>query len=708
MAEENKDEKKPLIKCLIEDIDYSRKIQEPFLKMWEEVEDVYNGEYNLPSVEGSNSEMVLPEDMDIDIGDEGFSVKSQLLYTKLKSIISILNIPADFSFTTVPRSETDSSDVQSAKIAKANLDYNFSVHKWWKKIRKAILTTFLYDRAYIREGFRPPEGDQEYKPSPDTTGVMFDLGGTTIPGQPYIKNIRNKDLLIANGFESLEEAKSPGGYIWIRSCVHIDWVKKNESYNQKARGKIKKGDVEFPHKEDEGDKKDVYPSGNKSVPVDLNYVWIYEGFYAPTPKYPNGRYFVVHPPTEGMLFRDKGEDGKDKLPFQDLVYPVRELVFYEPSDSYYSIPLAYRALNSQYSYEILETRILQLVEDIKNLTIFQDKKSAESAIDQMKHQGVHAFLYDSNLSNTPPQNIAVDFDTTSLEKSSLRARARFDSIFGIGDDQVSPLLEAQTATNQRINNLSSMKEANDLKIIVNDCIKDIAWDVINLTATNMADEMQRAITRRVDMTFPAESDATINSGKYSIVIEGSQILDLTVGDEFNVAHMLMTDLFQALQFPGMQDRLDIMPVLKEIIKKAGYPVQELTREPIQVSQLYENTYLLMNFPMMVSPTDDHLKHINEGIRGLNDAIRIINMAQQDDRIEVHFSNDGIQMLLGHLDEHIQTGEEQNIGQLSNAWKQAVNAVNQARQATSTISSQGQGAVSGAGNAGGNQIIGGQV
>ena len=304
--------------------------------------------------------------------------------------------------------------------------------------------------------------------------------------------------------------------------------------------------------------------------------------------------------------------------------------------------------------------------------------------------------------------ITIDFDTTSLERGSLRARARFESIFGIGDDQATPMLESQTATNQRINNLSSMKEANDLKIVVNDFAKCLAWDYITLAASNMAPDMQRAITRRVDMEFPENSDATLTSGHYSVIIEGSQILDLTVGDEFNVAHMLMTDLFQALQFPGMQDRLDLMPILKNIIKKAGYPIQELTKEKVEVSQLYENTYLLMNFPMMVSPTDNHLKHINDGLRGYNDAVRIIQMAEQDNRVQVEYSPNGLNMLLNHLDEHVQMGEEQNAGQLSNAWKQAVNAVNQARQAQSTVSGQGQGAVSGAGNAGGGQIIGGQV
>ena len=647
--------------------------------MWNDVECAYNGDYE--GISGFD---------DFNYRDGGAFVNSQKMFTKTRETISKLIFPADFAYIVNASNSNNSIDVSSAKVAEAHLRYYWRKQRMWKKARKVLLDVVLLNRGYLRTGFKPPMQQDQVRLSEDTY-LPAKSEGISMPGQPFTERIRRQNLIIEEGFASIEDAFEPGGKLGIRTYAHIDWVKANESYQN--RSKIL-ADVSYkemdPEDQTDAGYSQIIVDGVNPIPRgDSKWVILWEIFEAPTPKYPEGRYYVIHKQTETLLFKE------DKLPYRGMGFPVRELVFYEPRDSYYAVPMAYRAMNPMFEMEMFESKVLQLVANLKTILIGHSSGGDADAINE-QIEAIDSFGYvdEANFSKGDIDRFDFNPDTLAAERASNRSEVRFDRIFG--PTVSTPQRGDQIATLARFDNQDALQELNDQKIILNEFFEDVASDMINITETNTTEEEQRRITREMGMTISDDAEITLR-GDYAISIRTSEILDMTMGEEIQMINMALTTALQALNVPGVGDRLDLLPIIAKLFDKLGIPKSDVIKDGQLDEPLWENSMLVIGNPIPVEPTDNHIEHVQKHIAYVDQLNQVMDSpdAQNNENVLISFNDENaFKELEEHIMAHVQLGDMQSEGtNQTGAWNQAKNLVNIARQSGNfTTSKAGQGAV----------------
>lgn len=668
-----------LIDKLIDFIDDASHTKEKPSKKWDEVKRVFNGEYDNPHT--------------------GAVVRSQKLYTKTRELISRVGLPANFKFITKASNLQNDIDVASAKTAQAHLKYYWRHQNLHKVARQVLTDAILYDRGYARVGFRPGISEEQMTISGDAMGTSDYEGIRSIPGQPYVARVSPWNFFIEDGFYSIDDAYRTGGRLAIRSDVHIDWIKGNEEYSVKARGKVKP-DVPYRGMDPEletGKERDPLTKQSPGEDGINDYCILHEIYEAPSPKYPLGRYFVIHRYTEVILYR------QDSLPYKGIGFPIRELVFSEPQDCYYGIPLAYRALNSLYEYEFFETKVLTLVAEMKH--IISVKRGADAINEQISKVPHFAVVNMENFDDgQPPRDFQFNPDTTMAERASLRSEARFGETFS--PEVISPLTGEKVATEMRLKSAGAIQEANDQKIYVCQFWEDVARDLLVLTKTNTSEDEQLRITRMMGMTIQDQDAATLE-GDYALEIQASPLLDMTKGDEMNLMNMLMSQVVQLSGLPQYADKLNAMPIIKEWLESMGRSPVDVVLEGSMENPSFENSMLVTGMPIQAHPTDNHMKHIPEHLRYQQQLMEILkNMPQlaqlPPNQINLTMGPQEVQMAIDnvqkHMDMHIAIGDQQSQGSnMSGAWKQMKNSVNMARQAGgASMGAAGAASVQGAG------------
>jgi hypothetical protein len=685
-----------LIEGILDDINQAMRERQDYQSQWDEVDAVISNKYKLPSA--NSRSIILSTDETI---GEDFHVKSHMLYKKRKKMLANLSFPADFQYNVTGVSQTDSTDEDAATIAKSVLTYFWQTQDWWKKFKKSISDTICYHRGYMRSDFRT---EDEIRQANNRFGTHYQ-GNQHLLGQPYIENIPVRDFLMMKGFASLKDAEDGGGAIFIRTWPLLEWVKKNKTYSEKARRKIEKADATSKSiKTEEGDPKSEEDEiltddidelfGNEDKD---GFLALWECFYAPTPKYPMGRYFVINRQYKQILYRHKEDvvdettgavEEIDSLPEEDRIFPVRDLCFNEVDDKFYAESDAHRALDAQFAYEIIQGKIFMLIDAIKKGIILDSKEAAEYAVEQIENQDVFFISYSEDLQGTGNiQPIDIDFDITNLRQAALEQEARFDELFSIVVNLASPRASNKIATEMQLNKQDSIKEANMIKIIINLFAEDVAWDIVNLSE-QMSYEEQIRITRNVEGYFANESGSDIAKGRYNIEISTSDIIDMTFGDKINADNMLLTNVTQLKQMPEYNQRLDALTLVKDMAKDLGHNPLEFDKGDPQRDQKDEIDLLLLNLPIPVLPSDNHLQHAMEINNFLSQVEQLQMQAENDDRLNMEIPENGMQMIIQHLVQHYKLGEEQNQGSMTGAWQQTKNIMNNARSAQGNVSSLG--------------------
>ena len=680
---------KKFVDRAIDDIEFGLNKQEAYFNQWAKVDEVLAGNYILPSMEDMQP---------VDDGaalDNLFFVKSELLYRKKKELLSILSMPSDFSFICQGVSETDSMDSESAIMAKSILEYYWRTQKHSKIYRRWISDVINYNKGFVRAEFKDAKAG-EVGNTTDIFGALYS-GGRFMPGFAYLQNIRPQDVVIADGFSTIDEAMDEGGWIAIRSYALTEWVKKNEKYNKKARAKIKEGDSQKPRNNEGKDQQSTNdgpytPPQPPDAETDPRYLAIWEIFYAPTPQYPKGRYGIVNRQYQIELFRGRDPEGKERLPSLHRIYPIHELSFSQESEDFYSSSMAYRSLSAMYEYETIETKKLKLIDAIKKLLVIDGTQSADSAREQLRYGDVFEVIARQGLTQGQIENIDIDFNLTSFHTAAFEALGRFNAIFSVAGDLVSPQQGEQIATELRLRSQGGIKEANDIKKLINEAAIGVAWDLLVLSR-NLSYDTQVNITRRMDRTFKQSTEASLVKGKFDVSIETSLVLDMTVGDKINAGHIVMTDMLQASALPENAGRYNLAPVLTQMFKDLGYNVSELDRgENHNKTQMEEIADIMAGGQAQVQPFDNHLKHLTDAKKWISKTQVMIMQADESPDVEISFNEIAFQEVTKHAQMHEMIIQVQSEGTMGSAWAQIQNLTNNAREAGDQPSSLGAGRV----------------
>lgn len=660
-------EDKTLIESLIEVVDNGQELAKEWRKQCNEVTEVYDGNYTGAGGSGGSA-----------------PIKTQLLFTETRKNVSRLIFPADFKYICNPSNPNNEIDTQASLTSQAILKHYWDDQALWKKYRKVLQDAILYNRGYMRIGFKPRND------SPQVSHAMDNEGANKQPGQPYLERVKYRNFVIEDGFESIDDAYRTGGKIAIRSDVHIDWVKSNKAYNQMSRSKVK---PEIPYRgmNVDGDDDSRYAEDSFRADKKNKYAIIWEVFEAPCQKYPEGRYFVINKQASVILYK------QNALPYKGIGFPVRELVFYEAQEGYFGKPLSYRSLNSLYEYELFETKIKNLVENTKTLILTNSQTGAEVLNEQLQRISDIGFIDLPNLSQNgqPPAQLTISPDTGAAEGASLKSLSRFKSIFSSAET-TNPFQSDQIATQIRVDSANVLQEVNDQRIVVNKFAIDCARDMIVLTKTNTTKKEQIRITRQVDMTIEDETKITLD-GDYTIDMTTTPLMDMSVGESINAKTAVLNLGFQALSHPQLADRVDIVPMFEDLLNDLGMPTSRVMKEAPVQNPTFENSMMVIGMPIPAYPTDNHIKHLEQHQGYLDQLTELVENPEAAQQLDFDYEL-ASNTLNQHIDQHMKLGDEQSQGnENSGAWKQAKNAVNNSRAAIAqNFSANGAAGVQGAG------------
>jgi len=661
------EDKPTLIEELLQFVDDGENLAEDYREQCDMVGRVYDGDY-----EGGN-------------GKSGANpIKSNLMYTETRKNISRLMLPADFKFDAMPSNPNNAIDDAGALTAKSILKYYWNTQKMWKLARKVLIDATLYDKGFLFTGYKPTNKIKDVFEAFDSEGA------NKRSGQPYNSRIRYSNFIIEDGFESIDDTYRTGGKIGVRCDVHIDWIKANKAFKNKSEV-----EPEIPYR---GMRQDDPQSAENSERVGRKnkYVITWQIYEAPSNNHKKGRFFVINRKNNVILYQ------QNALPFKGMGFPVKELVFSESQNEYWSKPLAYRSLNSLFEYEQFETKVRNLVEAVKSIIMGSTKKGAEDVNAQMQRIADFGYVDLDNAfqDGQVPLNFSFAPDTIPAERASLSSLSRFKGMYSSAET-TNPFQKEQIATQIRVDSASALQEVNDQRVNVNQFWIEVAEDMIKLTKLYTPKKEQIRMTRQVDMTIHDKNQITLD-GDYSMVITTSPLLDMSMGEELNAKTGLLQTLIQLQSIPQTADRIDIVPAVEAVVAELGMPATRVIKPSNMSDPKFENSMLVLGMPIQSHPTDNHIKHLQTH-QGYADQL---TQFSQDPKAMEQLTFDygsAIETINAHVDMHIQMGDLQSDGnQNAGAWKQAKNAVNNARQSQAKgVSASGAAGVQGAGS-GGNQ------
>jgi len=555
------------------------------LKIWDTLEDYYSGDYG-----GDISDM----------GSAPF-VKTNMLNSAINRNTDMIMPPADFQYYSVPSNKTDEMDLAGSETSEALLNYWLRVQDGMRRMRQSRIDANLLNNAYVRVGFRPdtrPESKKE-KPVIDPADAVSDTTGEGKTfGEPFDERVENKNFLIARGFSSIKHAESPGGFVARQFWIHQDEYRKNKNYKYREGDSKLKADVEYT-----GKFLDPKLDGAKDSDVEgeNKYMILWEIFRAPTPSKPDGQYIIWSHTQRRICYTE------DALPYEGMTYPVFEFRLDAPRSGYHVVPNAYRALNSLSEHEWNETAIMRQIQQSKKFVITDDEGKDE--INSVFQSGEFVGVVGTNTIDAKDVKlIDIHIDTSSAEMGSLRAKSRFEDQLGMSLS--SPQLGDKVATEMVLRNKAHIAELNDRIIRLNKFEQEIATAKLTIAKQKMTPEAQVRITRRIDRQW-SDTDSVTLEGNYAVAIKTSQIQDMTEGERAQNAMGMFSTLAQIQGMPPYADKINIMPAVRKWVEDMGFPTVGLIQDRPDIDQNFENSMMLVGFPMDVDPSDPHVKHIQE-------------------------------------------------------------------------------------------------
>lgn len=624
---------------LIEFIDEAEDCRKDYLEMWDTLESVYEGDY---APIGSEYEY-------------GGRVKTHLLFDVIRKNLAILMPPGYFGFVTEAANPRQSDDVNSAETADCLLEYHFNKCSGSRKMREVLTDMLLLNRGYARVGFKEdldgPVDDEEI-----SYNVSDSDGEDKKKGQAFFDRIKRKDFLIARGFDSVEEAWSPGGGVARRFWPHIDWVRKNKEYAYREGANKIRPDSEYKGKNIDPDA----PNTEVTPESDLKYVELWEMFFAPTEKRPEGRYVIFSYRQNKILY------DVDALPFEGIGFPIREICFFTPRNGYYGTPLAYRSLNPLTEHEWFETNKIKALEESVDIVAVDGLAPDEVKTIQKAGPNIH-FFNGEDLKENALQQVSVRIDPLPYAEGSIAARARFERMWGIGTADAREQ-GGKIATEMVIQNKIFMAEANDLMVRVNQFIEQIARDLLTVDKQLMAPEEQARITRSVKTVWNDNDPVTLE-GNYAVNIKSKPLRDMTDGEYGKVVQMYASSLVQLEQLPKYSRRIDALPLIVEGAKQAGIPLAGVIKEEgAMSSQYFEIAMMLMGEEIVVEPDDDHLEHLTDGQQWVQ--------IEESMGERGHVDQGDYDRIMAHLQKHAELLQQMQGGAMA---AQGLNSVNEQRQ-----------------------------
>ena len=647
MADKTKEQ---TLRELIDEAEDERKDQ---FSMWEDIESVYEGNYGPMG------------------GDEyGGRVKTHMLFDVVRKNLAILMPPGTFEFVTQPANLRQSDDVNSAETADALLEYHFNKCSGSRKVREILTDMLLLNRGYGRVGFKEDLDDAPVEDEEISYNVTDNTGEDKKQGQAFFDRIKRKDFLKARGFDSIEEAWSPGGWVARRFWPHIEWVRKNKNYKFREGANKIMPDSEYKGKELSPEREGHTEA---TAEADLKYVELWEMFFAPTNKKPEGRYVIYSHRQNKILYE------VDAMPFEGIGFPIREINFFTPRNGYYGTPLAYRSLNPLAEHEWFETNKIKALEESVDIVAVDGLAAEEITTIKQAGPNIH-FFNGEDLKENALQQVSVRIDPAPYAEGSLSAKARFERMWGIGTADAREQ-GGKIATEMVIQNKIFMAEANDLMVRVNQFIEQIARDLLTVDKQLMAPEEQSRITRSVKKVWNDNDPVTLE-GNYAVNIKSKPLRDMTDGEYGKVVQMYASIMVQLEQLPKYSRRIDALPLIVEGAKQAGIPLAGvITEEGAQSSQYFETSMMLMGLPMEVEPDDDHMEH-------LQDVQQFMQLVQQTGD-QGFVDEQAMQAIEQHGQQHVQMLQQMQGGA---AGAQGLNSNNE--QASAQNQSVGQAGVTG--------------
>lgn len=614
-----------------------------YLSEIEEVDEVYEGDYS-------------PDSMEI-AWNGGYYVKSHLLFDVVRRSRAMLMPGPYFEFICEPSNVSESADLLSSEVATSILGYTFNKKSGARKIGECIDGMLLHNRAFARVGFRKNAG-----------GLVEASGEDKQDGQAYFETIEPKDIRIAKGFMTIEDAWAAGGWVARRFYPHVEWVKKNKQYKN---NRDIKPDVQYKGQDvdSEGQKKE-----EQNYSDDLKYCALWEIFKAPTPMKPDGQYYIYSKQQNKILYEADG------MPFEGIDFPIRELVYFQPRDKYWATPMARRSINPLLEYEWFESQKLKLARESKEIILTEDG-AADTVNSYMNKASSLIVAGTGSFKPTDAMHLSIQNDTTAVENGSMNARARFEKMWGFSS-AAARMQGGKIATEMVIENKVFMAEINDLMVRVHHFIEAIAIDLMTINKQMMSPKEQVRITRDMRNVWTDNDEATLE-GNYSVTIKSKPLYDMTDGERGSIVQMIMTTMAQMKQLPDLYSRLHPEVMLKQWVEDYGFStVGLISDEPPLATQAGEISLMSLQIPVPVDPDDDDMEHLQV----IEEYFQII----QNSGDEVVFVPEVIELIQQHAQMHQQQLQVKQGG--AAGVNQQLNGENNARSAGSE--SVGGGAVGG--------------
>lgn len=609
-----------------------------YLEDIETVDSVYEGDYS-------------PQEM-VSWADDMHYVKTHLLFDMVRRTTSMLMPPPFFEFICEPANVEETADDLSSETAKSILEYTFNKKGGARKIREAITGMLLHNRGYARVGFRAdPSVDLVSEVDPNT---VESSGEDKQLGQAYFETVKPKDLRIARGYASIEDAWCAGGWVARQFFPHLEWVKKNEVYKN---NRDIKADTEYKGKEPEVEqqKREEYP-----IDKDLEYVALWEIFIAPTPKKPLGQYVIFSKIQRKILYE------ADAMPFEGVGFPIREVAQYIPRDGYYGTPLAKRSLNPLFEHEWFESQKLILADESKEIIIL-DGSAPDTAEAELEKQGSLIIARSTNLGGQDVQHISIQNDPSAVQSGSLNALARFERMWGFSGTEAR-IQGGKIATEMVIENKIFMSEINDLMVRVHHFIEDISCDLMAINKQFMSEEEQLRITRKMNNTWTDRDPVTLE-GNYSINIKSKPLYDMTDGEYGSVMQQILSMGAQLEQMPKYASRIDVLDIYKQWVDRYGIATNKLINEEQPLAtQAGELTLMLSAIPIPINPDDDDVEHLTV----IQEFFGVLEQTEQ-----ATYDEKNIQLIQQHAQMHEQQLQQKQGG---SAGASQFNPTNEARSA----------------------------
>jgi len=600
---------------------------------WEEVEKIYDGDYN-PLMKG----------------EKKIRVKTHMLPNAVDTSVAVTMPPPNFQIICIPANKDQQPDRDSSKTAKSWGDYYIHKHGGYNIIEDGVTDYHLLNRMIFRVGFRKDS-------RPDTKGekgadngkipasIFYTEGSDKGKGQAFFEKIEAKNFLRAKGFKTIKEAAVPGGWVAYKVCPHIDWVKGQKAFEKACKEDGYKlsdlqGDIRYPDDEVKPDER----KEEKGAGDEYNYSVLWYIYKYPTTEHKGGQFCVFNSPQKRILY-----ETDNFREFKGMDYPFIEAVDLMPRKGNYAIPKAWRAKNAQLRTEYFEGKIIEQVRDSKTVIAIPED-SEDKLSGKFKNNDDPIVVLETE--GVKPQDgvyqFAIIHNTEPSANGAIRSKGQFQEI--MGPNFADPRMGDKIATEMVFQNKIFMQKTNQHIIKINKCIEEIITALIKITKQRVSPEEQVRMSRSVEEVWVDDNEVNLD-GEYVLTVKGSPLLDMTEGERSKLVQMVMQSLVSLQQIPEYKGLINVKPIIRQWMDMLGMSTAGVILDGDVESQWAEISQMLIPMPVQVEPADDHIEHLDI----LRQYEQMLREAQRE------LNDQEKQIFVQHAQQHMQILQQQSAG-----------------------------------------------